>query len=280
MRVAEALVFARALGVARLDAQLLLAHHLQRERTWLLAHDDAAIDDTALNAFQADLHRRADDVPLSHLTGHREFHGLSLQVGPDVLVPRPETEGLVDWALEIMRAQAPSSPQQQVADLGTGSGAIALALKNARPAAQVTATDVSVAALAVARDNAERLGLTLEFAAGSWWQALPGRRFHLIVSNPPYIAADDPHLHALRHEPRHALTAGGNGLHAIEQIVSGAAAHLHPGGWLLLEHGHDQADAVAGRLASAGFVDITTRHDLAGLARCTGGRHSAKNHSG
>lgn len=270
MRVAEALVFARALGVARLDAQLLLAHHLQRERTWLLAHDDAAIDDAALNAFQADLHRRADDVPLSHLTGHREFHGLSLQVGPDVLVPRPETEGLVDWALEIMRAQAPSSPQQQVADLGTGSGAIALAIKRARTGVQVEAVDNSADALNVARLNARRLSLDVTFRQASW---LAGSTdfYDLIVANPPYVAQDDPHLAALTHEPLAALAAGPDGLADIRSIVAQATTRLAASGCLLLEHGWDQAPTVRALLTAAGFRAVTSRRDLAGVERCSGG---------
>jgi len=159
-----------------------------------------------------------------------------------------------------------------VLDLGTGSGAIALAIKQAWRPARVSATDASEAALAVARSNAERLGLDLAFAAGDWWQAVAGQRFDLALSNPPYIAADDPHLTALTHEPRQALTPGGDGLGAIRRIVAGAAAHLSPGGWLLFEHGHDQDAALRALLAGAGFDSIATRHDLAGLARCTGGR--------
>ena len=246
MRVSEVLALARAQGVVRLDAQLLLAHHLQRERSWLLAHDDAEVDDAVLSAYRIDLRRRADAVPLSYLTQQREFYGLSLHVSPAVLVPRPETEGLVDWALEILRRQSALWPRPQLADLGTGSGAIALAVKKHRPQAEVTATDDSEAALAVARSNAMNLGLALGFAAGSWWQALATRRFHLAVANPPYIAAGDPHLRALRHEPQHALTPGGDGLSAIEHIVAGARDHLHAGGWLLLEHGHDQSVASRG----------------------------------
>ena len=271
MQVFQAIALARELGVARLDAQLLLALHLQRERSWLMAHDDAEVSTEMLEAYRTDLARRADDVPLAYLTGWREFHGLRLQVGPHVLVPRPESEVLVDWALEILRARSATWPAPDVADLGTGSGAIALALKAAWPQAQLTATDHSDAALAVARENARRLMLPIELVNGSWWQALPGRRFHLVVSNPPYIAAGDHHLHALRHEPMLALSPGGDGLGALGTIVHEARAHLHGGGGLLLEHGHDQAHAMATQMAACGFVDITTRHDLAGLPRCTGG---------
>ncbi len=269
MRVAEALARARELGVARLDAQLLLGHHLQRPRTWLIAHDDATLDADAAAVVEADLRRRAAGVPLAYLVGEREFHGLALRVTPAVLVPRPETELLVDWALERLDALSPGRAATMV-DLGTGSGAIALAVKHARPAVRVTATEAQPAALAVARDNARRLGLTLEFVAGDWWQPLAGRRFDLAVSNPPYVAGDDPHLQALAHEPRSALTPEGDGLAALRRVVAGAPDHLNRGAWLLLEHGHDQADPVRQLLAGCGFEPAQTRVDLAGLARCTG----------
>ena len=268
LRIADALARARAIGVDRLDVQLLLCHLLQRSRAWLLAHDDAALAPAQAAAFEAALARRAAGEPLAYIVGEKEFHGLALAVSPDVLVPRPETELLVDWALELLAGQAAPA----VADLGTGSGAIALAVQHRCPAARVTATDASPAALAVARANAERLGLPLQLAAGSWWQALPGQVFDLVLSNPPYIAGDDHHLQALVHEPRQALTPEGDGLQALRAIVAGAPAHLQAGGWLLLEHGFDQADAVQALLAAGGFREVATRVDLAGLPRCTGGR--------
>ena len=268
LRIADALARARAIGVDRLDVQLLLCHLLQRSRAWLLAHDDAALAPAQAAAFEAALARRAAGEPLAYIVGEKEFHGLALAVSPDVLVPRPETELLVDWALELLAGQAAPT----VADLGTGSGAIALAVQHRCPAARVTATDASPAALAVARANAERLGLPLQLAAGSWWQALPGQVFDLVLSNPPYIAGDDHHLQALVHEPRQALTPEGDGLQALRAIVAGAPAHLQAGGWLLLEHGFDQADAVQALLAAGGFREVATRVDLAGLPRCTGGR--------
>jgi release factor glutamine methyltransferase len=267
MRLAAALELARRAGVARLDAQLLLAHHLQRPRAWLLAHDDAEFGAAAAAAFSADLERRAAGVPLAYLTGEREFHGLPLRVTPAALVPRPETELLVDWALELL-AQG-STP---VVDLGTGSGAIALAVKWHCPRAAVTATDASTAALALAADNAQRLGLEVEFVAGDWWQPLAGRRFGLALANPPYVASDDPHLAALAHEPRSALTPDGDALAALRRIADGAPAHLKPGGWLLLEHGHEQGAALQSLLTARGFETVTTRPDLAGLPRCTGAR--------
>jgi len=185
-----------------------------------------------------------------------------------VLVPRPETELLVEWALECLPAEA----AVDVIDLGTGSGAIALALQRERPLARVHASDASADALAVARGNAQRLGLAVQFVHGDWWAPLQGRRFALAVSNPPYIAGDDPHLPALVHEPRGALTPEGDGLDALRRVVRDAPAHLLPGAWLLLEHGHDQADAVQALLHAAGFEAPQTRADLAGLPRCTGAR--------
>lgn len=268
--VAEALAVARAAGLDRLDAQLLLAHHLGRDRGWLLAHDDDPLAPDVLVHFDADVRRRADGVPLAYLTGMREFHGLALQVSRAVLDPRPDTETLVDWALE--RLSNDGEDQPRVIDLGTGSGAVALAIAHRCPRARVTATDLSDDALAVASANAHRLGLPVQFAAGTWWSAVPGQRFSLAVSNPPYIAGDDPHLPALRHEPLMALTPGGDGLDAIRAIVAGAGQALLPGAWLLIEHGWDQAEAVRALLRDAGFVEVQSRHDLAGHARCSGGR--------
>ncbi|MBX3645619.1 MAG: peptide chain release factor N(5)-glutamine methyltransferase [Rubrivivax sp.] len=270
MNVAAALAQARALGLERLDAHLLLAHALQQSRAWLVAHDDAALSPGQQQRFAADCRRRADGEPLAYVLGEREFHGLQLQVGPAVLVPRPDTETLVDWALELLPTLPAKAPA--VVDLGTGSGAIALALKHAHPAARVCAVELSAPALAVAQANAERLRLDVAWQPGSWWQPLRGRHFDLAVSNPPYIAAADPHLPALRYEPLQALSPGGDGLSALQQIVQGAPAHLAPGGWLLLEHGFDQADAVRDLLRRSNFDEIATRADLAGRPRCSGGR--------
>ncbi len=267
MDITRALALARERGVARLDAQLLLAHQLGRPREWLLAHDGEMLSDAVMAAYDAALAQRAAGVPCAYLLGEREFHGLRLQVTRDVLVPRPETELLVDWALALLA----TAPAPHAIDLGTGSGAIALALANAAPQAIVTATEASPAALAVARANARQLGLTgIEFVAGDWWAPLAGRRWGLALANPPYIAGDDPHLADLGHEPRQALTPEGDGLAALRRIVDGAPDHLLPGAWLLLEHGHDQADAVQGLLAARGFAMTQTRRDLAGLPRCTG----------
>ena len=269
MTVGELLALARGLGVARLDAQLLLGQHLDRSRAWLIAHEDGKVGDDMVRAVEAALRQRAAGVPLAYLTGEREFHGLTLRVTPAVLIPRPETEGLVDWALELIGRRAAT----EVVDLGTGSGAIALAIKHAHPSARVTATDASADALTVARENAARLGLEIEWRHGDWWAALAGRRFDLALSNPPYIAAGDPHLPALAHEPTLALSPGGDGLDALRTIIAGASAHLHPGGWLVLEHGFDQAEAVRGLLARAGFQAVETRRDLGGQERTTAGRH-------
>ncbi len=271
LTVAAALAEAQQAGLDRVDGPLLLAHALNRSRTWLIAHDDALLDSAQQAHWHALLQRRQAGEPVAYLLGEKEFHGLLLCVTTDVLVPRPDTETLVDWALDLLQAGA-CGAQPSVADLGTGSGAIALALKHRHPAARVTATDASAAALAIAQDNATRLGLDLRFVHGDWWAALPNARFDLVVSNPPYIAGGDPHLAALRHEPISALTPGGDGLDAIRQIVAGAADHLNAGGWLLFEHGHDQAQEVLALLTHHGFADVSSRQDLAGIARCTGGR--------
>ncbi len=268
LTVAQALHQAKSIGLDRLDAYLLLSHHMQQPRTWLIAHDDAPLPGAAARAFAADCRRRAEGEPLAYLLGEREFHGLRLQVSPAVLVPRPDTETLVDWALDLLPGGAPA----RVLDLGTGSGAVALAVAHCRPEAGVTATDLSPAALRVAQANATQLRLDLAWACGRWWQALPtGARFDLVLSNPPYIAGNDPHLTALRHEPMMALTPGGNGLGALLEIIAGAAPHLNSGAWLLLEHGWDQAAAVRSAMQSAGLDRISTRRDIEGRDRCTGG---------
>ena len=282
LRIRDALQQAHAAGVDRLDAQWLLAHVLQTSgvhsqplpvaptitRSWLLAHDDQPLTDAQTCRWQCLLLRRATGEPLAYVLGEQVFCGLRLQVSPAVLIPRPETEELVRWALECLAVVPSESPQ--VLDLGTGSGAVALAIKHAAPKAQVRATDNSPQALEIARTNAQRLGLEIQFTLSDWWAALPIDSVDLVVSNPPYIAPGDPHLGALQHEPAHALVAGGDGLHDLRSIIAGASRHLRPGAWLLLEHGHDQASAVQALLLAAGLQHAQTRSDLAGLARCTG----------
>ena len=271
-----ALRAARSLGVERLDAHLLLAHVLGQSRAWLLAHGDDALSDEHAGAFEALAQRRAAGEPFAYLVGEREFHGLTLAVNGAVLVPRPDTETLVEWALELLRSELRDTPEPALLDLGTGSGAIALALKNACPRARVWAGERSADALAVARANAGRLALDVRFAQGDWWDALAGAQdapaFDLVVSNPPYIAADDPHLGALTHEPLAALVAADEGLADIVRIATGARGRLREGGWLLFEHGWAQATAVQAILQRAGFGNVATRVDIEGRARCTGGR--------
>lgn len=269
MNVERALAAARALGLTQLDAALLLGHRLQRRREWLIAHPSAALEARAFEAFDADCRRRADGVPVAYLTGRREFMGLELLVNSQVLVPRPETETLAQWAIERLQG-TPAGAQPRVIDLGTGCGALALAVAATCPHAEVTATDASAAALAVARANARRLGLDIRFAEGDWWSAAGAGRFDLAVANPPYIAEGDPHLTALRHEPQHALVSGETGLHALERVIEDAPRHLL--GWLLLEHGWNQAADAKRLMSLAGFTDIETRQDLNGQPRCTGGR--------
>ncbi|MBP6321114.1 MAG: peptide chain release factor N(5)-glutamine methyltransferase [Giesbergeria sp.] len=264
----DALAQAQALGLERIDAQLLLLHILNRAdagRAWLLAHDTDTLAPSEQARFIALCQRRAAGEPVAYLRGMKEFYGLTLQVDARVLDPRPDTETLVDWALQLL---APL-PAPRVLDLGTGSGAIALALQHQRPDAQVSAVDASADALAVAQANAARLGLAVQFARGNWLRGVAGQ-FDVIASNPPYIAAADPHLAALRHEPLQALASGADGLDDIRSIVAQAPSHLLPGGWLLLEHGWEQAEAVQALLRSAGFAEVQSRKDLAGIVRCSG----------
>jgi release factor glutamine methyltransferase len=265
-----ALLGAQKHGIAKLDARMLLLHALGKnpsDAAWLMAHDQDALNPSQAAAFGAACTRRRAGEPVAYITGQREFFGLTLQVDARVLDPRPDTETLVEWALERLQGQA--SPQ--VLDLGTGSGAIALAVQYAAPQARVTAVDVSTDALAVAQANAQRLALPVQFVHSSWLAQVPGL-FDLIVSNPPYIADADPHLPALVHEPLGALTAGADGLDDIRQIVAQAPAHLQAQGWLLLEHGYDQAAAVRSLLEQAGFQQVQSRQDLAGIERCSGGQ--------
>ncbi len=259
-------------GLPRLEAQMLLLHALgqpPQARAWLLAHDDDALPADAATRLHALATRRLAGEPMAYLTGEKHFHGLRLQVDARVLDPRDDTETLVDWALALLPADAP----RRVLDLGTGSGAIALAIAHARPQARVTAVDASADALTVARANAGQLGLAVTLHHGDWLAPVAGEVFDLIVSNPPYIAEGDAHLPALAHEPRAALVSGADGLDDLRRIVATAPAHLAPGGWLLLEHGWDQAAAVRALLADAGFAQVQSRRDLAGIERCSGGCH-------
>ncbi len=304
MTLRDALLTAQALPLDRLDAQLLLLHVLARSvqratpgeaqgRAWLLAHDDEALPPEAQQQFEALTARRAAGEPLAYLTGFKSFYGLDVAVTPAVLIPRPDTETLVDWALATL---PPAQAAPRVLDLGTGSGAIALALKQAlrhsHPQAVVWATDYSQAALQIATANALRLGLDITFRHSNWLRDLPKMRdvrderelshvsnpggnatgFDLIVSNPPYITEGDAHLPALRHEPICALTAGADGLADLRQIIAQAPAHLYAGGWLLLEHGFEQASAVRELLTLAGFASVQSKRDLNGIERCSGGR--------
>lgn len=283
LSLAEALRGAQA-ALPRLDAQMLLLHVLGRsphDRAWLMSHDQDLLAADQLHRYRSLCQRRAEGEPLSYLTGYKAFYGLDLRVGPAVLDPRPDTETLVDWALQCLPGTAPA----RVLDLGTGSGAIALALAHARPGTQVLALERSPQALALAQANAQRLRLPVHCAHSHWFSALDSRQlpppwsdpvFELIVSNPPYIAAHDPHLAALRHEPSEALVSGADGLDDLRHIIARAGAWLCPGGWLLLEHGHDQAPAVQQLMAQAGWQQVQSRQDLAGIARCTGGRQPAQ----
>lgn len=327
MTVGEALAAAAARlaassDSARLDAELLLGAVIGAGRTQLLLRRDEPLSAAQVEMLDGLLRRRIDGEPVPYLTGQQGFWTLDLRVTPEVLVPRPETELLVEWGLELLLSSlspagasrgemgraAPEGmgrpaagavghplpqveerpaarsggaglpcpaglpPAVAVADLGTGSGAIALALAREHPRARVIATDASARALAVAAGNARALGIAnVEFHEGSWYRPLAGERFDLILSNPPYIAAGDPHLPALRHEPAEALSDGGDGLSCLREIIAGAPRHLSPGGWLLVEHGYDQGEAVRALFAAAGLRQVATRRDLGGQERCTGG---------
>jgi release factor glutamine methyltransferase len=252
------------------EAQVLLGHSLGVSRAWLTAHRDDSADSALTTRFRMLLKQRSVGQPVAYLTGKREFYGREFRVTPDVLIPRPDTETLVEAALDRL---APKTTLELL-DLGTGSGCIAITLSLERPSTRITAVDISQSALRVARENAQALGARIEFLQGVWFGPLGGRQFDLVVSNPPYIAADDPHLQRgdLRFEPAMALAAGMDGLDEIRRIVSGASAFLKPGGWLLFEHGHDQAGACRDLLDSAGFGKLVSLPDLAGIPRVAGGR--------
>ena len=260
-------------GLVPLEGQVLLAHVLERDRAWLAAHATDVVARAALDRFFELAKRRRDGEPVAYLTGRREFWGLDLRINQAVLIPRPETETLVQAAL----TRLPADRAGRILDLGTGSGAIALALAHERPDAQVLAVDASPAALDVAQANAQRLGLAhVRFAAADWYAGVPSGAapFDLIAANPPYVAQGDPHLREgdLRFEPPAALASGADGLAALRVIVCGARHHLAPGGWLLVEHGHDQAEAVRGLFRDAGFDPLAAWRDLAGIVRVAGGR--------
>lgn len=253
---------------ARLDAEVLAMHVCNLSRTGLITQGTQVPNPEQAQRLGALVTRRLQGEPIAYLTGRREFWSLDLQVTPDVLIPRPETELLVEQAL----ARIPVHADWIIADLGTGSGAVALALAHERPRCRVLATDTSAAALALTQANAQRLGITnLECRSGNWLTPLAGEQFDMIVSNPPYVAESDPHLAEgdVRFEPRHALTPGGDGLDAIRCIVHDAREHLRANAWLLLEHGYDQGAAVRALLESRGYRDITSFHDTSSQERVT-----------
>lgn len=272
--IAQAIADFQVQGLDPTDIRMLVLHALGQPthaRAWLLAHDTDTLGHDVLHTLQTLAHRRLAGEPVAYLVGRKEFFGLDLQVDPGVLVPRPDTETLVEWALEVLQKHR----QARVVDLGTGSGAIALAIKSHRPDLLVDAVDFSQAALDVAQRNAQRLNLDVRFQQGSWLGGTQGT-YQTIVSNPPYICENDEHLPALRFEPLQALTSGSDGLDDIRVIIDQARTRLQPGGWLLLEHGYDQASAVRTLLSMAGFSGVQSREDLAGIERCSGGQWLAE----
>jgi release factor glutamine methyltransferase len=267
--VSQALVHLQQRGLSRLESQMLVLHALGREpgdRAWLLSHDQDRLAPDALGVLERLTRRRLQGEPMAYIVGHKDFHALRLKVDARVLDPRDDTETLVDWALAL-HLSAPA----RVLDLGTGSGAIALSLAQARPDWELNASDASADALCVAQHNAAQHGLTVNWVCGNWLAPFANERFDLIVSNPPYIPEHDPHLADLRHEPMMALASGPDGLRDLRAIIAQAPGHLNPGGWLLLEHGHDQAPEVRRLLGQAGFAQVSSRTDLSGIERCSGG---------
>lgn len=275
---------AAALAAAReklpgMEARLLLGHVLQQPPVWLLAHDDGVLDETAVHAFNALVARRHAGEPVAYLLGRREFFGRDFVTAPGVLIPRPETELLVDIALKKLGVGDTATEAEtarnapQVLDLGTGTGCIAITLALECPQVRVTAVDASAAALAIAKENAQQLNAKVRFLQGDWYADIKGEMFELIVSNPPYIAVADTHLAQgdLRFEPPAALASGADGLDAIRHIIAAAPAYLSPQGQLWLEHGYDQAEAVRALLIAAGFIAIEQHRDLAGIVRVSGG---------
>lgn len=260
---------ARGITSPRLEAELLLSHVLGTDRIHVIADADRSLSASELESFREAIKRRRKGEPVAYIRGQKEFYGRVFRVDRRVLVPRPDTETLIDVALACLLDHA----APQILDLGTGSGCVAITLQLERPDARVCATEVSAAALAVARANAQTLGASVTFLQGDWFAALgPGAAFDLIVSNPPYVACADPHLAALRHEPPLALTDGGNGLQCLSILIAGARTYLCGEGWLALEHGYDQAAAVGQRMQDAGFRQVTVHRDAGGQTRVTAGR--------
>jgi release factor glutamine methyltransferase len=267
-------IISRALaasGLIPFEAKILLGHVLRRDRAWLAAHGEEQMSARDARAFDALARRRRDGEPVAYLTGRREFYGLELEITPEVLIPRPETELLVELALVRIDAHE----HTDILDLGSGSGAIALAIASERPHSKVLGVDISAAAVTLALRNASRLGLgNVTFTASDWFREVPKKRYDAIVANPPYVASGDAHLSEgdLRFEPPVALAAGADGLSSIRAIVADAAAYMSPGAWLLIEHGYDQAEAVQSMLRAAKFGELQSRRDLAGIPRIAMGR--------
>lgn len=270
MNVAQCLTRSQVLGLPRLEAQILFLHAAGRslhDRAWLLAHDTDEVLPEQLAAFEAFAQRRLQHEPVAYILGQKDFFGLRLAIDKRVLDPRPDTEVLVEWALACGEGLA----HPRYLDLGTGSGAIALALKSQLSGAEVLAVDSSSEALSLAAQNAHHLALNVSFLQSNWFSEVQGK-FNVLVSNPPYIEDHDPHLAQLTHEPLQALTSGADGLQDIRNIVQNAPNHLEMGGWLLIEHGWRQAAAVRGLLEKAGFKQVQSKLDLAGIERCSGGK--------
>jgi release factor glutamine methyltransferase len=269
LKVCEAIA---ASGIEPREARLLLAEVCGFSQASLAASPQQEIPFEVENAFLEFIRRRKGGEPVAYILGRKEFYGLNLSVNPSVLIPRPETELLVDLALEHIEEPAPRRVAASVLDLGTGSGAVALAIKHERMKCRVVAVDADLSALLTAKRNAAKLNLDIDWRHGRWFEPVAGERFDLVVANPPYVAEGDPHLPGLRHEPQSALLAGPDGLACIRDILKKVPAYLQPGGWVLVEHGQGQEAAVQQLLGEAGLESATTWPDLAGIPRVTGGK--------
>ncbi len=279
MVIKEAITWARAVGLEKSDAEILLLHSLGKntsDKAFLIAHDQDSLSEDQESQFAQLAKRSLLNEPVAYILGRKEFYGLNFKVTPATLIPRPDTETLVDWALESLKKLEDPTKVPTVLDLGTGSGCIAIAIKHHRFDCRVWATDIKEDTLGVAFHNSKELKTEICFLQGSWYEALARlgleASFDLIVSNPPYIQAQDPHLKALSFEPIEALVAKQDGLGELGVIAAGALKYLRPGGWLLMEHGFQQGRDVQALLASCGLTNVQSRSDIAGICRCTGGQ--------
>ena len=279
MLIKDAISWAMSLSLEKNDVQILLLHALGRstfDKAYLIAHDQDPLSSNIFEQFSELITRAHRSEPIAYITGHKEFYGLNFKVTPDTLIPRPDTETLVEWAIECLKTLKVLGRPPRVLDLGTGTGCLAITIKHHLPSCIVWASDIKNTTLEVAKHNSKALKTEINFLEGSWFKALEGEtlkdNFDLIISNPPYIKANDSHLASLTFEPEHALISGAEGLDDLKIIALNALEHLTPGGWLLVEHGYNQGLEVQSLLHQNGLIEVQSRHDIAGICRCTGGQ--------